>query len=425
MNENNVTKPPRQFYVWLCGALLSILGDAVMYFSLGWAAAEYGGAVAGIVLTAINLPRVCLLIVGGTVGDRIGARRVMITGDAVMLVGTAALAIGARAAGSALWLLVAAGLLVGIKDAFYLPASGTMPLRLVGRAHLPRALAMRQSGAQLVTIVAGPLAGLLMASIGLSATAALNALTFAVILTILLLVKPRFDVPPARSDSFLHATADGVRVAAKDPVLRAAVLLTGSVAGFLVPVIPLLVPLLARDAGWSATDAGLLFGAQSAGLLVTTLTVVKRGTFARSGAAACAGLLVAAAGVGLLTLSGSIVMAGIAAAIVGVGSAICATHIGPLVLRRAPDTHTARIQALLTLVQSVALLAMNNVLGNLAGFATPTVALATCAAAIALVGLAGLWSRQLRTATDTPPEPVAEEPAEAPAMAGAEQARRS
>ncbi|MCW2567584.1 MAG: major facilitator superfamily 1 [Mycobacterium sp.] len=422
MTEAERTRPPRRFYVWLVGALASTLGDAVMYFALGWAASAHGGAVAGLVLTAINLPRACLLLVGGTVADRWGARRIMIIGDAAMLVGTAALAIVSGIFGPALWLLIGTGLLVGIKDAFYLPASGTMPLRLVGRSPLPRAMAMRQSGTQAMTMIAGPLAGTLMAYASLTAAAALNAVTFAAIVVALVAVKPLFDIPPKPDGGFLHDTTDGLRTAAKDPVLRAAVLLTGGVAGFLLPVLPLLVPLMARQQGWPATRAGLLFGAQSLALLLTTLVVVKRGTYARPGAAACAGLLTAAVGVALLAVPAHVAVSMIAAAIVGVGSAVCASHIGPLVLLRAPQSHVGRVQALLVLVQSVALLAMNNVLGILADVTTPIVALLTSAAAIALIGVAGLSARRLREAAPEEDEPAPatdEKPADESAIAHA------
>ena len=50
-----------------------------------WAAASLGGVLAGLVLTAINLPRVLLLLVGGAVADRAGPFRVLLIGDGVML----------------------------------------------------------------------------------------------------------------------------------------------------------------------------------------------------------------------------------------------------------------------------------------------------------------------------------------------------
>lgn len=149
------------------------------------AAATHGGAVSGLVLTAIDLPRVLLLIVGGTVGDRSGARWVMIAGDAVMSAGTLLPAAVSHQVGPAVRLLPVTGALVGVMDAFHLPASGSTPLRLVGKEALPRALAMRRGGAQLVTFVAGPPGGAPVATVGLTGTALLNAATFAVVLIVL------------------------------------------------------------------------------------------------------------------------------------------------------------------------------------------------------------------------------------------------
>ena len=74
---------PATYDVWLAGSLVSQLGDAALYFALGWAASAIGGSAAGLVLSAIVLSRTVLLLLGGVVGDRAGARRVMITGDAV------------------------------------------------------------------------------------------------------------------------------------------------------------------------------------------------------------------------------------------------------------------------------------------------------------------------------------------------------
>ena len=44
---------PIAFKVWVFGALVSQLGDAAMYFALGWAASAHGGAAAGLVLSGI------------------------------------------------------------------------------------------------------------------------------------------------------------------------------------------------------------------------------------------------------------------------------------------------------------------------------------------------------------------------------------
>lgn len=138
---------PGTYVVWLAGSLVSQLGDAALYFALGWAASAVDGSAAGLVLSAIALPRTVLLLLGGVVGDRAGARRVMIAGDAVMLIVAVALGVVAFRWGTPLPVLVVAGLVIGIVDAFYLPSLGSMPRRLVADEQLTRAVAVRQSGA--------------------------------------------------------------------------------------------------------------------------------------------------------------------------------------------------------------------------------------------------------------------------------------
>nr|WP_107475637.1 MFS transporter [Streptomyces sp. Sge12] len=97
---------PRVFLVWLVGTRASLFGDAVLYFALGWAASAHGGGTGALVLTAITLPRTLLLLLGGAVGDRFGARLVMITGDVVMLTVTLVLALVGPDSGASPWLLV-------------------------------------------------------------------------------------------------------------------------------------------------------------------------------------------------------------------------------------------------------------------------------------------------------------------------------
>ncbi|WP_246246465.1 hypothetical protein [Isoptericola sediminis] len=73
---------PRRYLAWLAGVTVSQLGSAVLMFALGWAAAGLGGTTAATVLILNGLPRVVLLVVGGAVADRVGARCVLVAGEA-------------------------------------------------------------------------------------------------------------------------------------------------------------------------------------------------------------------------------------------------------------------------------------------------------------------------------------------------------
>ncbi|MET7301309.1 MFS transporter [Embleya sp. NPDC005575] len=391
------TPLPRMYLVWLAGTQASLLGDAALYFALGWAATAHGGSTAALVLTAVTLPRALLLLLGGAVGDRFGARRVLIVGDAAMLVTTLGLAVATYRFGTPVWLLVAIAALIGVVDAFYLPATGSMPRRLVGPAQLPRALALRQAGGQVAALLGAPLGAVLIASTGAAGAALLDAGTFAIVLVVLVCVRPAFDVEQAPRDERLATGAvAGVKLAFADPILRPALLLTAVAAGCLLPVASLLNPLLTRRHGWDAGAAGLVAGGQSLGMIAVALLITRRGLVRRVGVGAALGLCVAAVGIAGIALAPTITVAVIAGIVVGIGSGLFACHIAPLVLTGVPDTHLSRTQALLTLVQTVALLLANNVLGALADGTGPSTATILCAAAVGVAGVAGLLNSPMR-----------------------------
>ncbi|MFJ9774286.1 MFS transporter [Kitasatospora sp. NPDC101157] len=211
---------PRSYLFWLAGTRASLIGDAALSFALGWAASAHGGPTAALVLTAITLPRTVLLLLGGAVSDRFGARRVMITGDAVMLAAVLALAAAGRAWGTPPWMLLGFAAVVGTVDAFYLPATGSMPRRLVGKEHLPRAMALRQAGGQVASLLGAPLGAVSVAVAGLSGTALVDAGTFAAVLAVMVWLRPAAEAQPSPpAESLLAGIADGVRRVARDPLL--------------------------------------------------------------------------------------------------------------------------------------------------------------------------------------------------------------
>jgi len=394
---------PAVYGVWLSAALVSQVGDAALRFALAWAASGIGGLAAGLVMSAVVFPRTLLMLIGGVVGDRVGARRVMITGDAVMLVIAVVLGAVAYRWGTPLLLLVTAALLVGLVDAFYLPSSGSMPRRLVEDEYVSRAVAWRQSGSQLVAMVGAPAGGAVVAVAGFAAAAWADAATFAVVLAVLVAIRPRYDMPEqAGTESVLQAAADGVRVALRTPGLGPALLLVAGAAGFIIPTTVLLVPLLARQSQWSATSAGLIVGAQGIGVIAATLVAARRGSSHRPGVAAAVGLVVTAAGQCVIAVAQQPWPAIAAAVLVGIGNGVFVCNLAPVMLGTAPRSHLARIQALLGLVQSAALLITANVLGAVAHAASASAAILCCAAVLTGCAVVALLTPTLRHLTNAP-----------------------
>ena len=410
----------RRYGVWLGAATLSLLGTQVMAFAMAWVAAGRGGAFAGLVLTAINLPRLLLLLLGGAVADRVGAHRVMIVADVAMTALTLGLAGAVWRWGDRPVLLLGAALAIGIVDAFYLPSSGSMPRLLVPGADLARAMSARQMAGQLVAFAGPALGGLVvaatgLAAVGLAAAAAANAATFALMAAVLIAIRPqRVEAEPGGREALWRQAVDGLRTAAADRVLRPALLTTAAAAAFLLPVSGLLVPLLARQRHWPATSGGAVAGAIALGMATVAGAVLLRGAHRRPSAAANAGLLVASVGIAALAVAPGRPAAVGAGALVGLGSGLFSAHIGPLILGATPGTHLARIQAVLVLVQGLPLLVTNNALGALADAGSVNTVLLFCAAALAAVttGAHVSSSARSRMASAVVPPGGGEEPGE-------------
>jgi hypothetical protein len=273
-----------------------------------------------------------------------------------------------------------------------------MPRQLVDDACLPRALALRQSGSQLVSMAGGPAGGALVALAGFTAASAADSVSFTAVLAVLIAIRPRFTPPEAARRGVLRESADGIRVAFRTPGVTALLLLVAGTAGFVIPATSLLVPLITRQHHWTAATAGLIVGAQAAGALVAALTVARRGTAAQPGLAAALALAVIAAGELMIGLAPLKALALGGALAMGVGTGAFTGNLAPVLMGAAPRSHLARIQALLVLVQSGSLLAANNVLGAIAGAASPATAMITCASVVTTCALAALVVPAVRQA---------------------------
>jgi MFS family permease len=401
---------PRPFLAWLGAATLSTYGDSALFFALGWTAAGIGPRWAGLVVTVITLPRTVLLLVGGAVGDRWGPRRVMVCGDAVMCVVTLLLALLAQVGGVTVWLLLSAGLVVGIVDAFYLPSTGSFPRLFVDNDQLPRALALRASFSQAISLVGGPVSGVFVAVAGLTGAALVDAATFAVVLGVLLVVRPRHEAPrQAGTGSLRREALDGLRLVWANPLLRALLAATAIVAAFVLPMPSMCIPLIARSHSWGASSAGVLVGGTVLGSLSVTLLVARRGASGSPTLVAAAGLLVTATGMTTLAVSSVLPLSVAAALVQGIGTGLFATRIGPLLLTCAPRSHLARVQSLISVVQAAPLMLSANLLGAIADAMGVGAATITCAIGTAVA--AALLLRHTRTTSGSPAPPTATPPA--------------
>jgi MFS family permease len=364
--EPDTQRIPVRYWIWLFGAAVSLLGDLTMTFAIGWSASQHGGRVAGLILLFAAAPRAALLLVGGAVGDRFGAPRVLLASCTAMFVVTAVLVPTTLALGEPVALLLGLALVVGVIDAFFLPSSRSMPRLLVPPEQVPRALASFQVTGVVFAVSGTAVGGLLVSWSGLAAAAGFDALTFAAMIVVLLLLRNTIAPPGRMPAGMVRSILAGVQVAFGRPLTRALLITMTIAAGLLMPLDALLFPLLARSHSWNAATAGLLVASRSLGVGVIALRILMRGAFPRPGIFAGIGLLVAALGLFGLSVLDPLPLAFAAGVLSGIGVGTFTGHVLPLLMNSVEREFQSRLQSIVVLCQSIALVVMNPVLGSLA-----------------------------------------------------------
>ncbi|HVO39242.1 MAG TPA: MFS transporter [Spirochaetia bacterium] len=150
----------RNFLLLWQGQLVSILGDVVYEIALGfWVLAVTGStALMGTLLAASTLPRILVSPFAGVVIDRSDRRRLMILMDVAR--GVVVSAVGAAAIVGVLqiWMVFAAGVILGICGAFFSPAVGSVIPDITAPRKVVRAnsvLSMLHTGGSIVGNSAG------------------------------------------------------------------------------------------------------------------------------------------------------------------------------------------------------------------------------------------------------------------------------
>ncbi|GAA1506640.1 MFS transporter [Streptomyces synnematoformans] len=167
----------------------SLLGDAMLPVAITAAVlhAGYGASGVGYALAALVAPFAALIIFGGVLSDRFGARLLMVVSDAARLVFQLVLALLFLLGTPALWQILALLALVGAGSAVFQPGVASVTPRVARDVQKANAT-LRVS--ESVTLVLGPsLAGLLLAVSSPAAVVALDALTYGVSGVCLLLLR--------------------------------------------------------------------------------------------------------------------------------------------------------------------------------------------------------------------------------------------
>ncbi|WP_144186802.1 MFS transporter [Elioraea rosea] len=381
----------RVFAVLWAATVIGNLGTWMRDVGSGWLMVTLSpsATVVALVQAATSLPIFLLALPAGALADLLDRRRMLIAVQAALLVVVSLMAALAAADALTPWSLLALTFLAGCFAALGQPAWQAVVPELVPKPLLRPAVALNSLGLNISRAIGPALGGLIVATHGVPAAYAADALTYAVVIAALLWWRrdlPALSAPPERLGGAMRS---GVRYALRAPPLRRVLL---RAVLFFAPASAswALLPLLARglpDAG--PAGYGMMLAAIGAGAVGGALALPAIRARLAADATLLGATATVAAAMPLLAISASVAFAVAASALLGLGWIVAVTTLNVAAQGVLPAWVRARGLALYLTAFYGAMAAGSVGWGRLADAASVPLTLAAAAAlAIALALLA-------------------------------------
>ena len=268
----------RNYRLFVAGQLVSLIGTWMQMVAQSWLIYRMTRSVAllGVVGFAGQIPVFILAPLGGVIADRMNRHRVLIATQSAMM--TLALVLAALTLGGhvRVWQILALATLLGVTNAFDIPARQAFLAETVNRGDIVNAIALNSSMLNGARVVGPAVAGLVVAAVGEGWCFLLNGISYVAVIGALLMM--RIDAPPPGR---VHASAwdsvvEGFAYSWHTKPVRALLLLLGLVSLMGMPY-SVLMPMIAdRILGGGANAYGLLMSASGLGALAGAATLTLR-----------------------------------------------------------------------------------------------------------------------------------------------------
>ncbi len=268
----------RNFQLFFAGQLISLIGTWMQSVAQSWLVYRLTGSAAllGLVSFSGQIPIFVLSAIGGYAADRANRHRVVIatqTASMILALVLAGLTLTNRVQ---IWEVFVMAALLGVVNAFDIPARQSFLVEMVGRSDLMNAIALNSSMFNGARIIGPAIAGILVAKIGEGWCFFANGISYVAVIWGLLLMKVDPFRPAPATKSAWETIREGFQYVGSTVPIRAIVMLI-AVVSFAGMQFTVLMPIFAdRILHAGPQGMGLLMGATGAGALGGALMLATR-----------------------------------------------------------------------------------------------------------------------------------------------------
>ncbi|MGE5645771.1 MAG: MFS transporter [Acidobacteriota bacterium] len=268
----------RNYRLFFSGQFISLIGTWMQNVAESWLVYRLANSTVllGLVGFAGQIPVFFLASVGGAAADRFNRRGILIATQASMMTLALILATLTLSGVVQVWHVMILASLLGVTNAFDIPARQSFVVDMVGREDLTNAIALNSSLFNSARIVGPAVAGVLVAAIGEGWCFFANGVSYIAVIAGLLLMR----VPPRRIEaptgSAIAHILEGFRYVWRTRPIRAVLVQLGIISLMGMPY-AVLMPVFAQNILHSGPRGlGILMGCTGIGALAGGLMLAMR-----------------------------------------------------------------------------------------------------------------------------------------------------
>ena len=239
----------RNFRLLWFGALTSSIGTWMQRVAQAWLIVTMTGASSAFYLGLDSfvgeVPILLFTLIGGVVADRRDRRHMMLLSQVIQMAVALLLALLVFTGWIQIWMILTLSFIAGCAQALGGPAYQALIPTLVGKEHLPNAVALNSIQFNLARVIGPIVAGVALASFGMVACFGLNGISFLFVIAAILALRD-IQVPPTSTISIVDQMKDGLRYV-RDSRNLVAVTVLGFIGAFLGLPLLTFLPVITRD----------------------------------------------------------------------------------------------------------------------------------------------------------------------------------
>lgn len=264
-----------RWYFW--ARAVNLAGSTMGSVALAFAVLEVSDSPSalGTVLAAHSIPLVVFLLAGGVIADRFGRTLVIQTCNVAAGLSQLAIAFLVLSGEAELWQLIALTAVNGVAAAVSFPALASVLPQLVPRDQLQSANVLTSMVRSVLTIVGPSVAGILVVTLGAGWALAIDGVTY--LASAMLLLEVVLPAPARRAEgtSTITELREGWTFFRQTTWLWVVVLAFCALCALHQGGFFTLGPVLAKGSAIGEQGWGLILSAEAAGLLVTSLVLLR------------------------------------------------------------------------------------------------------------------------------------------------------